>query len=97
MGLKNQPPTNIHGCLQVVECDRQWRDFSPTSDINVRTCKECGKDVHNIMLKDLLRWKPQEHSCIFIDFAGLAKVYPHILERQFPYAPAQIIGIVKAN
>ena len=93
MGLKHQPPTRIHACLQVVECDRRWRDFDPTADIHIRSCRECGKNVHNIELKDLLRWEPRENACIFIDFAGLAKLYPHILQSKFPHAPAQIIGI----
>jgi len=76
-----------------VECDRRWRDFDPTADIHIRSCRECGKNVHNIELKDLLRWEPRENACIFIDFAGLAKLYPHILQSRFPHAPAQIIGI----
>ena len=46
MGLKHQPPTRIHACLQVVECDRRWRDFDPTADIHIRSCRECGKNVH---------------------------------------------------
>lgn len=96
MTLKDQPPTVINKCLQVVECNQKWRNLAPTSDVNVRFCKDCRKEVHNIRIKDLLKWRPRRDACIYIDFAGLAKLYPHLLKKEYPFSPPErILGVAK--
>jgi hypothetical protein len=93
MSLKDQPPVQLNKCTQVLECNRKWRDLLPTNDINVRHCAECKREVHNIRVKDLLKWKPRDGVCIYIDFEGLAKLYPQHLTRAFPYLPQSLMGV----
>ena len=97
MSLKDQPPVQLNKCTQVLECNRKWRDLAPTSDVNVRHCTECNRDVHNIRVKDVLKWKAREGACIYIDFAGLAKLYPHLLEKRYPYGAREILGVASFN
>lgn len=95
MSLEDKPPVRINKCLQVLECNRNWRQLTPTDDINVRFCDECHRRVHNIRLKDLLKWQPRKNACIYIDFAGLAKLYPHILRKEYPFSSPTILGVAK--
>ena len=97
MTLKDQPPVQLNKCTQVLECNRKWRDLAPTHDANVRHCTECHREVHNIPVKDLLKWKAREGACIYVDFAGLAKLYPHLLEKRYPYGAPEILGVANFN
>jgi hypothetical protein len=93
MGIKNQPPTKVSSCLQIVECNQKWRDLHPTDNINIRVCGACKKQVHNLRLKDILKWKHRDDACLYIDFAGLAKLYPHLLGKSYPFEPREVLGI----
>jgi hypothetical protein len=93
MSLKDKPPARINTCLQLLECNRNWKQLTPTEDINIRFCNECHRKVHNIRLKDLLKWRPRKGACVYIDFAGLAKLYPHLLSREYSSSSPTILGI----
>jgi hypothetical protein len=77
----------------VLECNRNWKQLRPTDDINIRFCDERDRKVHNICLKDLLKWQPRKDACVYIDFAGLAKLYLHLLSTEYPFSSPAILGI----
>jgi len=37
---------SIKNCVQATRCDAKWENLQETSDLSVRFCTDCQKDVH---------------------------------------------------